>query len=93
KMYLFKDKDIIEVPITCKFCLKEIKFPISKKEYQDVRKFPIKKESIHGDPEHKLTVFINMTLEIENFEIQDLKEKEEEVIYSEELMKQVLGDI
>lgn len=92
-MYLFKDKDIIEVPITCKFCLKEIKFPISKKEYQDVRKFPIKKESIHGDPEHKLTVFINMTLEIENFEIQDLKEKEEEVIYSEELMKQVLGDI
>jgi len=92
-MYLFKDKDIIEVPITCKFCLKEIKFPISKKEYQDVRKFPIKKESIHGDPEHKLTVFINMTLEIENFEIQDLTDKEEEVVYSEELMKQVLGDI
>jgi len=93
-MYLFKDKDIIEVPITCKFCLKEIKFPISSKEYQDVRKFPIKKESIHGDPEHKLTVFINMSLEIENFEIQDLTEKEEEeVVYSEELMKQVLGDI
>jgi len=92
-MYLFKDKDIIEVPITCKFCLKEIKFPISSKEYQDVRKFPIKKESIHGDPEHKLTVFINMSLEIENFEIQDLTEKEEEVAYSEELMKQVLGDI
>ena len=93
-MYLFKDEDIIEVPITCKFCLKEIKFPISSKEYQDVRKFPIKKESIHGDPEHKLTVFINMSLEIENFEIQDLTEKEEEeVVYSEELMKQVLGDI
>ena len=93
-MYLFKDEDIIEVPITCKFCLKEIKFSISSKEYQDVRKFPIKKESIHGDPEHKLTVFINMSLEIENFEIQDLTEKEEEeVVYSEELMKQVLGDI
>ncbi|MFX1374249.1 MAG: hypothetical protein ACFFA0_00415 [Promethearchaeota archaeon] len=92
-MYLFKDKDVIEVPITCKFCLKEIKFPISKNEYQDVRKFPIKKENIHGDPEHKLTVFINMSLEIENFEIQDLTEKEEEVVYSEELIKQVLGDI
>jgi len=92
-MYLFKDKDIIDVPITCKFCLKEIKFPISKKEYQDVRKFPVKKENIHGDPEHKLTVFINMSLEIENFEIQDLTEKEEEVVYSEELIKQVLSDI
>ena len=92
-MYLFKDKDVIEVPITCKFCLKEINFPISKKDYQDVKKFPIKRENIHGDPEHKLTVFINMSLEVENFEIQDLTEKEEEVAYSEELIKQVLSDI
>ncbi|MFX1344031.1 MAG: hypothetical protein ACFFAI_02905 [Promethearchaeota archaeon] len=92
-MYLFKDKDIIEVPITCKFCLKEIKFPISKREYQDVRVFPIKRESTHGDPEHKLTVFINMSLEIENFEIQDLTEQEEEVVYSEDLIKQVLAEI
>ncbi|MBY8991399.1 MAG: hypothetical protein KGD58_11645, partial [Candidatus Lokiarchaeota archaeon] len=92
-MYLFKDKDVIEVPITCKFCLKEINFPISKKEYQDVKKFPLKRENIHGDPEHKLTVFINMSLEVENFEIQDLTEKEEEVAYSEELIKQVLSDI
>ena len=92
-MYLFKDKDVIEVPITCKFCLKEINFPISKKEYKDVNKFPIKRENIHGDPEHKLTVFINMSLEVENFEIQDLTEKEEEVAYSEELIKQVLSDI
>jgi hypothetical protein len=92
-MYLFKDKDIIEIPITCKFCLKEIKFPISKSEYQDVRKFPIKRESTHGDPEHKLTVFINMSLEIENFEIQDLTEQEEDVVYSEDLIKQVLAEI
>jgi hypothetical protein len=92
-MYLFKDKDIIEVPVTCKFCLKEIKFPISRKEYQDVRKFPIKIEDIHGEPEHKLTVFINMSLEVENFEIQDLTEQKEEVVYSEELIKQVLSDI
>jgi len=92
-MYLFKDKDIIEVPIKCKFCLEEIKFPISVKEYKDVMKFPIKRESVHGDPEHKLIVFINMNLEIENFEIQDLAEQEEEVVYSEELIKQVLGEI
>ncbi|MFW9881122.1 MAG: hypothetical protein ACFFG0_49295, partial [Candidatus Thorarchaeota archaeon] len=92
-MYLFKDKDIIDIPITCKFCLKEIRFPISSKEYRDVRKFPLKRESIHGDPKHKLTVFINMSLEIENFEIEDLAEKEEDIVYSEELIKQVLGDI
>ncbi|MCK4284592.1 MAG: hypothetical protein KAX18_00240, partial [Candidatus Lokiarchaeota archaeon] len=92
-MYLFKDKEIIEVPIKCKFCLTEIKFPITVKEYQDIMKFPIKRESIHGDPEHKLTVFINMNLEIENFEIQDLAEEEEEVAYSEDLIKQVLGEI
>ena len=92
-MYLFKDKDVIEVPITCKYCLKEIKFPIAKNEYKDVTKFPIKRESVHGVPEHKLTVFINMSLEIENFEIQELGEKEEEVVYSEELIKQVLSDI
>ena len=92
-MYLFKDKDVIEVPITCKFCLKEIRFPVSAEEYREVKKFPIKKESTHGDPPHKLTVFINMSLEIDNFEIEDLTEKEEEVVYSEELMKQVLSDI
>ena len=92
-MYLFKDKEIIEVPIKCKFCLTEIKFPITVKEYQDIMKFPIKRENIHGDPEHKLTVFINMNLEIDNFEVEDFAEKEEEVVYSEELIKQVLGEI
>ncbi|MHA1986789.1 MAG: hypothetical protein ACW98D_09135 [Promethearchaeota archaeon] len=92
-MYLFKDKNIIEVPIKCKYCLEEIKFPITVKEYQDVMKFPIKRESVHGEPEHKLIVFINMNLEIENFEIQDLMEQEEDVVYSEDLIKQVLGEI
>lgn len=92
-MYLFKDKEIIEVPIKCKFCLTEIKFPITVKEYQDIMKFPIKRENIHGDPEHKLTVFINVNLEIDNFEVEDFAEKEEEVVYSEELIKQVLGEI
>ncbi|KKK45752.1 MAG: hypothetical protein Lokiarch_07340 [Candidatus Lokiarchaeum sp. GC14_75] len=92
-MYLFKDKEVIEVVIKCKFCLKEIKFPISLQEYRDVRKFPIKKENIHGDPNHKLTVFINQSLEIENFEIQDLIDHDHEEVYSDELIKQVLHDI
>ena len=61
-MYLFKDKNVIEIPITCKFCLKEIKFPISAEEYRDSHKFPIKKESVHGVPTHRLTVFINQSL-------------------------------
>jgi archaellum component FlaC len=34
-----------------------------------------------------------MNLEIENFEVQDLAEQEEDVVYSEELIKQVLGEI
>ena len=63
-MYLFKDKDIVEVPITCKICLKEIKFPISVDEYKEITKFPIRKEDIHGEPPHKLIVFINQYLEV-----------------------------
>jgi len=92
-MYLFKDKDIVEVPITCKMCLKELKFPISADEYKEIRKFPIKKEDIHGEPAHKLIVFINQYLEVENFEIKDVIEKEKDVSYSKELTKQVLSEI
>lgn len=92
-MYLFKDKDIVEVPITCKICLKELKFPISVDEYKDIKKFPIKKEDVHGEPAHKLIIFINQYLEVENFEIKDVIEKEKEVSYSKELTKQVLSEI
>ncbi|MFX1419619.1 MAG: hypothetical protein ACFE9N_11925 [Promethearchaeota archaeon] len=92
-MYLFKDKDIVEVPITCKICLKEIKFPISVDEYKEITKFPIQKENIHGDPSHKLIVFINQYLEVENFEIKDIIEKATDVSYSKELAKQVLSEI
>lgn len=91
-MYMFKDKDEVEIPYTCKVCLKEIKFRITAKEYKDVTKFPIKKESIHGDPEHRLTIYLNQYLEVENFEIKEMI-KREEVSYSEELMKQVLSEI
>jgi hypothetical protein len=92
-MYLFKDKDEIEITHTCKICLKEIKFKVTKDEYREVKRFPIKKENVHGDPAHKLTIFINQYLEVENFEIKDVLRAEEEVSYSEELTKQVLGDI
>ncbi|MFX0042457.1 MAG: hypothetical protein ACFE8L_06065 [Candidatus Hodarchaeota archaeon] len=92
-MYQFKDKDEIDIPVSCKICLKEIKFKISKDEYKEVKKFPIKKEYVHGDPPHKLVVFINQYLEVENFEIKDVVRKEEEVVYSEELTRQVLSEI
>ncbi|MFX0005643.1 MAG: hypothetical protein ACFFA7_04985 [Promethearchaeota archaeon] len=92
-MYMFKDKDIVEVPITCKICLKEIKFLISADEYKEIKKFPITKENIHGDPPHKIIVFLNQYLEIENFEIKNVIEKTEEVSYSKELTKQVLSEI
>ena len=35
-MYLFKDQEEIEISITCKLCLKEIKFPISVNEYKKI---------------------------------------------------------
>jgi len=92
-MYLFKDKDIIEVPVTCKICLKEIRFPISVDEYKEIIKFPIRKEDTHGEPPHKLIAFINQYLEVENFEIKDVIEKAKDVSYSKELTKQVLSEI
>ncbi|MFX1470006.1 MAG: hypothetical protein ACFFB8_15250, partial [Promethearchaeota archaeon] len=42
---------------------------------------------------HKLIVFMNQYLEVENFEIKDVIEKAEQVSYSKELTKQVLSDI
>ena len=91
-MYLFKDKDEVEIPYTCKLCLKEISFKISKAEYQKITKFPLKKELVHGTPEHKLIVYFNQYLEAENFEIKEMLKKEE-VHYSEELTRQVLSEL
>ncbi|MFW9970003.1 MAG: hypothetical protein ACFFDF_07360 [Candidatus Odinarchaeota archaeon] len=92
-MYLFKDKNKIEITHTCKICLKEIKFPITVEEYRDIKKFPITKENVHGDPPHKLIVFLNQYLEVENFEIKDVLEKAKDISYSKELTKQVLSEI
>ena len=58
-----------------------------------ITKFPIKKEDVHGEPPHKLIAFINQYLEVENFEIKDVIEKEKDVSYSKELTKQVLSEI
>jgi hypothetical protein len=91
-MYLFKDDDEVEIPYTCKLCLKEIPFKITKKEYQDTTKFPIKKEVLHGSPKHNLIVYFNQYLEVENFEIKEILKKED-VSYSKELTKQVLSEI
>lgn len=91
-MYLFKDKEEVEIPYTCKLCLKEIPFTITKKEYQKVTRFPITKQLTHGDPAHKLIVNFNQYLEVENFEIEEILQKEE-VAYSEELTRQVLSEI
>ena len=89
---MFKDKDEVEIKYSCKICLKDIPFKITKQEYKDTTKFPIKKESTHGDPEHKLVVYFNQYLEVENFEIKHTV-KREEVSYSEELTRQVLSEL
>lgn len=91
-MYLFKENEEVDIPYTCKLCLKEITFKITKKEYQDTIKFPIKKEILHGTPEHNIIVYLNQYLEVENFEIKEILKKEE-VSYSKELTKQVLSEI
>jgi len=92
-MYLFEKKNIVEIPVKCKYCMEEIIFSISADEYKEVMKFPIKRENIHGDPKHELTIFINQNLEVDNFEIKEIVDVEEDVSVSEKLTKQVLSDI
>ncbi len=96
-MFLFKDQEAIEIPIMCKVCLKEIKFSVSAEEYKKITDFPFKRESIHGDPKHKLVVYINKNLEIDNFKIKDLTEvkvEEKELTREQkDLTKQLLSNI
>ena len=51
--------------------MQNITFKISLKEYQEFQEFPVKKEYIHGDPSHKLIIYINKNLEVEKFKIED----------------------
>jgi hypothetical protein len=90
-MFLFKDKHKIEIPVTCKLCLKEFKFEFSAEEYKKIEKFPIKREIVHGEKSHKLIVYFNKYLEVENFEIEQTTEKE--VSISQEITRQVLNEI
>ena len=89
---MFKDKDSIEIPYTCKLCLQELKFTVTKDEYKAVNKFPIRKEITHGDPKHILIAYLNQYLEVENFEIKELKEKKD-VAFSKDLTRQVLSEL
>jgi hypothetical protein len=90
-MYLFEDQESKEIHIECKLCLAKFSFVISEEEYKEIENFPFKKEYVHGDPSHKLIVFINKNLEVENFEIEDASKQE--ISYSEELTRQVLSEI
>jgi len=90
-MYLFRDQSEVKVPVTCKYCLKKVEFTVTAEEYEKIKEFPITREDVHGEPPHKLLVFINKNLEVENFEIKDILEKKVE--YSQELTKQVLSEI
>ena len=89
-MYLFQDKNEIEVAIKCKLCFQEIIFYVSKEDYEKIEKFPLIREETHGKPPHKLTVYLNKHLEIENFNIEEIERK---VAHSKDLTKQVLGAI
>jgi len=91
-MYLFKDQKEKEIPVMCKLCLNEIKFTVTAAEYEVTKKFPIKKEDIHGSPKHKLIVMIDKNLEVSGFEIEGVGEKKD-LSYSKELTRQVLSEI
>jgi len=93
-VYLFKEQEVVEIPINCKICLKNIKFTVTSDEYKKTKIFPIKKEDIHGAPRHRLTVFINKHLDIENFELEDkLDQEEETTTVDQEITRQVLKNL
>ncbi|TFG21468.1 MAG: hypothetical protein EU529_13595 [Promethearchaeota archaeon] len=93
-MYLFKDQNEIEISLNCKLCLKEIKFTISAEEYKKIKKFPFKRESVHGTtPKHRLVVYINKNLDIDNFKIEEVEVDEEKATQDEELTRQVLSNL
>ncbi len=91
-MYLFKENKLAKIPVTCKLCLKEVEFEVTNEEYKKIKRFPITKENIHGEPTHRLIVYINKFLEIEDFEIKDIL-KREDMAYSKELTFQALSEI
>ncbi|TFF97302.1 MAG: hypothetical protein EU547_04700 [Promethearchaeota archaeon] len=91
-MYLFQEKDKVKIPVKCKLCLKEITFEVDVEEYRQAKNFPIIKESIHGQPKHKLIVEINKNLEVDNFKVVDMYE-EESTQLPEELINDALRNL
>ena len=89
--FLFQGKSEKEVSIKCKLCLTDVKFVVTLAEYQKATQFPLVKESIHGTSPHKLVVFLDKNLELQEFNIEDIIDKD--VSYSKELTYQVLSDI
>ncbi|MHA1150162.1 MAG: hypothetical protein ACTSR8_18175 [Promethearchaeota archaeon] len=91
-MYNFEYQNEKKFTFSCKLCNQEVSFAISRKEYEKIEEFPIGKEFIHGDPKHKLVIYLNKDLEIEQFKVEDVIE-DKGAHYSQELTKQVLSDI
>ena len=89
--FLFQDKNEKEISIKCKLCFEDIKFTITLAEYQNTTQFPLIKESIHGTPPHKLIISLDKNLELQEFNIEDIIDKE--VSYSKDITYQVLSDI
>ncbi|MCJ7650060.1 MAG: hypothetical protein MUP85_15720 [Candidatus Lokiarchaeota archaeon] len=89
--FLFQGKSEKEILIKCKLCLSEVKLIVTLAEYQNATQFPLVKESIHGTPPHKLIISLDKNLEIQEFNIEDIIDKD--VSYSKELTFQVLSDI
>jgi len=89
--FLFQGKSEKEISIKCKLCLTDVKFVVTLAEYKNVTQFPLVKEAIHGSPPHKLIVSLDKNLEVQEFNIEDIIDKN--VSYSRELTYQVLSDI
>ena len=91
-MFLFQQKNEVEIAHKCKLCMQEFKITITRKEYEGIEGFPIGKEFIHGEPPHKLVLYIDKNLEVEKFKIEDVIQKKED-LYAQELTKKVLKNI
>lgn len=89
--FLFQGKSEKEITINCKLCLADVKFVVTLAEYQKTTQFPLVKESIHGTPPHKLIISLDKNLDLQEFNIEDIIDKD--VSYSKELTYQVLSDI
>src|SRR6056297_3482754 len=59
--------------VTCRRCLEEIDFSINHNKFSQ-KSYPIRLSNRHGSPEHELTILVNEKLEVQSFEINEMKE-------------------